>query len=706
MPDEALGTSASAVERGAELEAEWDERFDAYREAHPGAGAGARADLVARRLPDGLGRRGAALPRPDDELIATRKASQTVIQWAAAQVPELVGGSADLAPSTLTLIDDGGERRAGRLRRAQPPLRHPRARHGRDRQRPQPARLPRVRRDVPHLQRLHEGRGPARRADGAARRSSSSRTTRSASARTARPTSRSSSSRACGRCRTCTSSGRPAPTRPRWPGASRSPRQDSPTALALSRQGLPILEPVGGPRRRDRARRLRAARLLQGAASPTLILIGTGSEVHMCTRGRRPARGRAGSPRASSACRAWTTSPSRTRPTATRCCRRRAGRGWRSRRPPVRLAPLDRRRRARSIGMDDLRRLGARRGRSTSTSASRPSTSPRRRARWRSEQERERRSKMSIATEVNQRLQRSPRPASSVWLDQIRRSLIESGELERLVARTRCAASPRTRRSSRRRSSAPTTTTRSSSSARARSSTREAIYDRIAITRRAARGRRAARRARRVERRATASCRSRSRPDLAHDTERTLEQARTSGRRVDRPNVMIKIPARRRACRRSSRRSTRASTSTSRCCSRSRPTSAIAEAYIRGLERRHAEGTVARRPLGRLVLRLARRHRGRQAARGSSGAPTCRDRGAWPTRAPPTCAFKELFAGERFGDAARRRAPRCSGRCGPRPASRTRTTPRRMYVDGLVGAAHGQHDADGRRCSPPPTTAR
>ena len=41
-------------------------------------------------------------------MIATRKASQDVIQWAAAQVPELVGGSADLAPSTLTLINGGG----------------------------------------------------------------------------------------------------------------------------------------------------------------------------------------------------------------------------------------------------------------------------------------------------------------------------------------------------------------------------------------------------------------------------------------------------------------------------------------------------------------------------------------------------------------------------------------------------------------------
>ena len=45
---------------------------------------------------------------PEAGAIATRKASQDVIQWAAAQVPELVGGSADLAPSTLTLINGGG----------------------------------------------------------------------------------------------------------------------------------------------------------------------------------------------------------------------------------------------------------------------------------------------------------------------------------------------------------------------------------------------------------------------------------------------------------------------------------------------------------------------------------------------------------------------------------------------------------------------
>jgi transketolase len=45
---------------------------------------------------------------PGDGSVATRKASQQVIQWAAAQVPNLVSGSADLEPSTLTEIEDGG----------------------------------------------------------------------------------------------------------------------------------------------------------------------------------------------------------------------------------------------------------------------------------------------------------------------------------------------------------------------------------------------------------------------------------------------------------------------------------------------------------------------------------------------------------------------------------------------------------------------
>ena len=65
-----------------------------------------------------------------------RVVGRDCINALAAAVPELVGGSADLAPSTNTL-DQGRRRRvaAGQLRRPQPPLRHPRARHGLDPQR-------------------------------------------------------------------------------------------------------------------------------------------------------------------------------------------------------------------------------------------------------------------------------------------------------------------------------------------------------------------------------------------------------------------------------------------------------------------------------------------------------------------------------------------------------------------------------------------
>ena len=46
---------------------------------------------------------------PDDKPIATRKASEAAIQWAAAAVPQLVGGSADLATSTNTDIAEGAD---------------------------------------------------------------------------------------------------------------------------------------------------------------------------------------------------------------------------------------------------------------------------------------------------------------------------------------------------------------------------------------------------------------------------------------------------------------------------------------------------------------------------------------------------------------------------------------------------------------------
>jgi transketolase len=114
VPAEALEHFRSCVERGRELYGEWAERFDAYRRGHPEL-AGEFDRLVERELPAGWD---AGLPRfhASGAMTATRKSSHTVLQWAAARVPELVGGSADLAPSTLTRIDDADDVAAGAYR--------------------------------------------------------------------------------------------------------------------------------------------------------------------------------------------------------------------------------------------------------------------------------------------------------------------------------------------------------------------------------------------------------------------------------------------------------------------------------------------------------------------------------------------------------------------------------------------------------------
>jgi transketolase len=107
VPEEALAHFRRACERGREIQADWEERFATYREAFP-----EEAKLLqlidAAELPEGWDR---DVPRfsPDEKPMATRKASEKAIQWAAAAVPQLVGGSADLATSTNTDIDGGGD---------------------------------------------------------------------------------------------------------------------------------------------------------------------------------------------------------------------------------------------------------------------------------------------------------------------------------------------------------------------------------------------------------------------------------------------------------------------------------------------------------------------------------------------------------------------------------------------------------------------
>ncbi|MGK2877558.1 MAG: transketolase [Solirubrobacterales bacterium] len=106
VPPEVTEHYSQIAEHGALAFKEWEGKFDAYRADHPELAAEFER-LQVGDLPDGWD---AEIPTfsPDDKAVATRKASEIVIQWAASVVPELVGGSADLAPSNLTLIADAG----------------------------------------------------------------------------------------------------------------------------------------------------------------------------------------------------------------------------------------------------------------------------------------------------------------------------------------------------------------------------------------------------------------------------------------------------------------------------------------------------------------------------------------------------------------------------------------------------------------------
>ena len=203
----------------------------------------------------------------------------------------------------------------------------------------------------------------------------------------------------------------------------------------------------------------------------------------------------------------------------------------------------------------------------------------------------------------------------------------------------------------------------------------------------------------------TATSRSRSTPTSPTTPRARSSRRASTGSRVDRPNLMIKIPGTDEGSRRSSRRSTRASTSTSRCCSASRPTSAVAEALHPRPGAPPGRGQAARPPLRRVASSSrAWTPRSTSASR-RSATRSCRAAPAWPTRAPPTSASSEIFDGERFA------ALREAGAPVQRPlwastGVKNPHYPDTMYVDGLVAPRHRQHDADGDARWPPPSTAR
>ena len=105
VPDDVIARTRSLVQRGKEAQAEWEQVFNAWREASSTEVLGAWERMQTRALPDGLAE---ALPTfdADPKGVATRKASGKVINAVAAVMPELWGGSADLAGSNNTTISD------------------------------------------------------------------------------------------------------------------------------------------------------------------------------------------------------------------------------------------------------------------------------------------------------------------------------------------------------------------------------------------------------------------------------------------------------------------------------------------------------------------------------------------------------------------------------------------------------------------------
>ncbi len=107
IPDEALARFRDSIAKGQQTEAEWKERFSAYAREFPEL-----ARELEQALRDELASRwDAAIPDfpADAKGLATRVASGKILNVIAPKLPTLIGGSADLNPSTHTVLQKLGD---------------------------------------------------------------------------------------------------------------------------------------------------------------------------------------------------------------------------------------------------------------------------------------------------------------------------------------------------------------------------------------------------------------------------------------------------------------------------------------------------------------------------------------------------------------------------------------------------------------------
>jgi transaldolase/glucose-6-phosphate isomerase len=288
---------------------------------------------------------------------------------------------------------------------------------------------------------------------------------------------------------------------------------------------------------------------------------------------------------------------------------------------------------------------------------------------------------MAVAAHVNPRLATLTAAGTSVWLDQLRRGLIESGELQRLVEEDSLhgvTANPAIFEKA--------ILGSSDYDAELAALAREGldaseIYEQIAF--------RDVQLAADVLRPvweqtggADGFVSLEVAPELARDTKGTLEATRLFWRQLDRPNVMIKIPGTDEGVPAIEQATYEGINVNITLLFSLDAYSKVAEAYIRGLERRHGEGrslevhSVASFFVSRVDTEVDRRLEAAGNSELQGTAALANARAAYQL-------FKDVFRGERFADLRR------EGASVQRPlwastGVKNPHYPETMYVDGLV----------------------
>ncbi len=271
VPEDALANWRKAVERGAELEAEWKKLFAGYKAAFPELAAEFER-TQAGKLKAGWEK---AIPSfATEKPMATRNAGQTVMNAIAEAVPELFGGAADLTASTKTIFKPSAHfrRRSGRAQRV---LWRARVWHVRGGERNGGARrADSLRLDLLCVFRLRQ----AGAADCGAHGGSIAVRLYARLDRRGRGRADARADRAPdGAARGAAHDGFPAGGRERDGGGWRlALERKGPCFFALTRQDLPVIDAA---KHDVYAGVSKGAYVLEDAANPQVILIGTGSEV-------------------------------------------------------------------------------------------------------------------------------------------------------------------------------------------------------------------------------------------------------------------------------------------------------------------------------------------------------------------------------------------------------------------------------------------